>query len=239
MSEGPRGWAAPLYALALDRAGAGPGTRLLDLGCGTGELARAATDRGAHVTGVDRDPGAVHEAAALVPEGSFAVGDAHRPPPGRFDAVLAVQLLSHVPDAVALLRAAAATAPRLVATVWGREQECDVSAFGEALAPWLPPRRTPSGPAPLTDPQRLRQVAEEAGLTDVTLDEVVCAFTYPDADELVGPLIASGIGRHAVNRGGPVAVRTAVLDRMEPMRRDDGRYVLLNRFRVLSAATPS
>ena len=43
----PAGWGAPLYAHALDAADVGPGTSVLDLGCGTGEFAAAAVARGA------------------------------------------------------------------------------------------------------------------------------------------------------------------------------------------------
>ena len=230
----PLGWGAPLHARVLDRAGTGA---LLDLGCGAGEFARAATDRGAHVTGVDLDPVAVAAAAALVPEGSFAVGDAHDPPRGPFDAVVAVQLIEHVVNPVALLRAAAAVSPTIVVTVWGREAECDVCAFGEALAPWLPRRPPRSGPPPLTEPERLRTVARLAKLAVVAIDEVTCAFAYPDADALVGPLLASGIGRAAANRAGPAVVREAVLARLASLRQAGGSYRLSNRFRVLTTTS--
>ena len=82
----------------LDATAVGPGTSVLDLGCGAGLFARAAADRGARVTGIDTDPAAVELAAAEVPEGAFAVGDAQHPPPGPFDVVAAVQLLMHVAD---------------------------------------------------------------------------------------------------------------------------------------------
>jgi 2-polyprenyl-3-methyl-5-hydroxy-6-metoxy-1,4-benzoquinol methylase len=82
----------------LEAAAVGPGTTLLDLGCGTGGFARAATDRGARVTGIDLDPAAVARAAAEVPEGVFVVGDALEPPSGQFDVVVAMQLLMHVAD---------------------------------------------------------------------------------------------------------------------------------------------
>ncbi len=234
-AEGPEGWAGPLYTRVLDASGTRAGTTLLDLGCGPGEFARVAAVRGAVVTGIDADPTAVEMSAARVPEGTFRVGDAADPPAGPFDVVAAVQLLAHVPNPLAVLRAAAARGAVVVVTVWGREEECDVRAFGEALAPWLPPRRPPSGPPPVTDPDRLRQLAGLAGLSEVALDEVVCPFTYPDEDELVGPLMGSGIGRHAMNRAGPAAVRAAVLERLADQRQPDGSYVLDNLFRVLVA----
>src|SRR4051812_9182774 len=81
---------------------------LLDLGCGTGLFARAATDRGARATGIDLDPAAVARATAEVPEGAFVVGNAQEPPSGPFDVVAAVQLLMHVADPVAVLAAAEA-----------------------------------------------------------------------------------------------------------------------------------
>ena len=60
----PDGWARfaephnqPLFAAVLDATGTGPGTRLLDLGCGTGLLLALAQARGATVTGLDVTPG--------------------------------------------------------------------------------------------------------------------------------------------------------------------------------------
>jgi SAM-dependent methyltransferase len=223
-------WVAPLHAAVLERAGTGT---LLDLGCGTGEFARYATDRGATVTGVDVDRVAIAEAAARVPEATFLVGDAADPPPGPFAAVVAVQLLEHVVNPVAVLRAA--PAPVVVATVWGRESECDARLFAEALAPWLPPRSPRPGPPPLTEPERLRKIVGLAGLSVVALDEVACSIDHPDADALVGELMASGIGRHATRRAGPAAVRAAVLDRMADLRTPGGGYRLHNVVRVLVA----
>jgi SAM-dependent methyltransferase len=231
--EGPRGWGLPLYAAVLDATAVGPGSSVLDLGCGTGLFARAAADRGACVTGIDIDPVAVALAAADVPEGTFAVRTAQDPPLGPFDVVAAVQLLMHVADPVAVLAAAARSGEVVVATVWGREQECDVRLFGEALAPWLGPQR-PASP-PVTDPDRLRGMAERAGLVVVRLDEVTCPFEYADEEELLGPLFESGLGRAVGRRAGPVALRRAVLQRLAPRRTAAGGYRLLNLFRVLVA----
>lgn len=234
---GPAGWAAPLYDRVLDAGGAGPGTRILDLGCGAGGFAAAAVARGAQVHGLDTDPGAVAWATREVPGGRFTVGDAHDLGIlGPVDLAAAVQLIAHVTNPVQVLREAARVAPGgvVAVTVWGDEQECDVRMFGAALTPWLPPRPRPTGgPAPVTDPDRLRRLAELAGLTGGELTEVVCPFRYPDDDALVAPLFDTAIGRHAVNRGGPAAVRAAVLDRMADRRLPDGSYRLDNLFRVL------
>jgi SAM-dependent methyltransferase len=231
--EGPRGWGAPLYAAVLDVTGAGRGTTVLDLGCGTGLFARAAADRGAAVTGVDPDPAALAAAAELVPEAAFAVGTAEQPPAGPFDVVAAVQLLMHVADPVAVLAAAGRAGSVVAATVWGRDEECDVRVFGEALAPWLGPR--PPGGSPVTDPDVLRGVAGRAGLAVDRLDEVVCPFDYEDEDAVLGPLFDSALGRAVGRRAGPVALRDAVLQGLEQFRTGAGGYRLLNRFRVLVA----
>jgi hypothetical protein len=80
----------------------------------------------------------------------------------------------------------------------------------------------------------LDALAAAAGLTVVALDAVVCPFTYADVDDVLGPLFASAIGLAAMRAAGPVAVRDAVLARLEPHRTGES-YVLDNEFRVLVA----
>jgi hypothetical protein len=121
----------------------------------------------------------------------------------------------------------------VAATVWGREEECDMRVFGEALAPWLR-RRPASGPS-ITEPARLRAVAEQAGLDVERVDRVVCPFHYADEEELLGPLFDSGLGRAVGRRAGPVAMREAVIERLSPYRTAAGGYRLENVFRVLVA----
>src|SRR4029077_5224035 len=74
-------WREPLHEAVLERAGTGA---LLDLGCGAGEFARYATDRGPALTGGALDEAAVAAASAHVPEAAFLVGDAADPPSGPF-----------------------------------------------------------------------------------------------------------------------------------------------------------
>jgi SAM-dependent methyltransferase len=246
VSSGPAGWGDPLYAHALDAADVGAGTSVLDLGCGTGEFAGLAAARGARVVGVDTDASAVALAAAAVPAARFRTGDAHDLGPtaalgGPFAVVAAMQLLTHVANPLRVLREASRVAVRggtLVASVWGDEKECDVRVFADALAPWLPPRRSAPGPPTLTDPEHLRKVAWLAGLAVVGVDEVVCPFTYPDEAAVLDPLLASGIGRAAAVRAGEAAVRRAVRERLADFAVAGGGYRLQNLFRVLVARCP-
>ena len=57
-------------ARLLDRADVGPGTRVLDVGCGAGDALSVARDRGADAVGIDRSPsapGAIQGDATALP----------------------------------------------------------------------------------------------------------------------------------------------------------------------------
>lgn len=55
-----------------------PGERILDLGCGTGQLTSAIAERGATVIGIDADPAMITEAQQQFPHLSFEVADARQ-----------------------------------------------------------------------------------------------------------------------------------------------------------------
>lgn len=86
------------------------GRTVLDLGCGTGDLALAALARGAtRATGIDLGPGAIREAEALARErhldarSSFAVGDAAHAPLSPHDVVVLNRVICCYPRVEALL----------------------------------------------------------------------------------------------------------------------------------------
>ena len=89
----------------LDAAGVRAGMRVLDLCCGPGMLAQAATERGAQAVGVDF-PAVVEVARKLIPAAEFQSGDAQNLefPDNSFDAVVCGYGLMHVPDAEKVLR---------------------------------------------------------------------------------------------------------------------------------------
>jgi ubiquinone/menaquinone biosynthesis C-methylase UbiE len=106
----------PLTRDFFERAGIGPGMRVLDLGCGVGEVSLIAARMvgpGGHVTGLDIDPSALEIARGrAVAEGlHHAVFEeanvADYLPEAPFDAVTGRLILIHTADPAAIVRRAA------------------------------------------------------------------------------------------------------------------------------------
>ncbi len=127
-----------MLTVDFDRLGVGPGSRLLDLGCGDGRHAREALRRGAFVVALDRE----------VPKGlapaSAVQGDGLRLPfaDGAFDRVIAAEVLEHVVDdraAMAELARVLRPGGRVAVTVprWFPERVCWALA-DEYHAPAVP-----------------------------------------------------------------------------------------------------
>jgi len=107
----------PLTEGFLSRAGLSPGMRVLDLGCGVGEVAlivaRLVGPTG-HVTAIDMDAGALDIAWARAAEAGLAqisfehvnIAEHHSPQP--YDAIVGRHILIHTADPLAILRQAVA-----------------------------------------------------------------------------------------------------------------------------------
>jgi trans-aconitate methyltransferase len=100
------------------------GERVLDVGCGRGELTAALAARGAIVTGLDASPEMLAAARAAHPTLGFVVGDAQALAyAGAFDAVFSNAALHWIPsldDVVAGVARALTRPGRFVAELGGR-----------------------------------------------------------------------------------------------------------------------
>jgi SAM-dependent methyltransferase len=92
----------PLHDAVLERLDERRGARILDLGCGTGQLAGRLTEAfpHAHVIGCDFSAGMLERAAQRCPSARFVQGDAQRLPfpNATFDAVVSTEAFHWFPD---------------------------------------------------------------------------------------------------------------------------------------------
>lgn len=111
----------------------------LDVGCGTGEMARRLASRARHVDAVDSSPEMVRLARAATPPGvavTFEVADItdHPLPAGRYDAITCLAVLHHVPFAATLRTLAAALRPGGVLVVLGTHLEESMTDKARSIA---------------------------------------------------------------------------------------------------------
>jgi 2-polyprenyl-6-hydroxyphenyl methylase/3-demethylubiquinone-9 3-methyltransferase len=119
----PKGPSKPLHDLNpwrlkyLERAGSLAGKRAVDVGCGGGILSEAMARAGASVLGVDLSQAVLDVAGLHALEGhvdveyrAIAAEDLARESPAGFDLVTCMEMLEHVPDPAATVKALATLA---------------------------------------------------------------------------------------------------------------------------------
>jgi SAM-dependent methyltransferase len=110
--EHPKHRLMPYHDFFIDRIA--DGERVLDVGCGYGAVARdiALAHPGCRVVGIDQDAGRLAQARAAANPANleFVAGDATLAvPDGRWDVVVLSNVLEHIDDRVAFLRALRST----------------------------------------------------------------------------------------------------------------------------------
>jgi SAM-dependent methyltransferase len=126
-------FAAPAREALAEAAGIGPGTRVLDIGCGSGELCALAAERGAEVAGIDAAEGMIEIARRRVPGADLRVGPMEQLPwhDDTFDVATAVNALQFAADYVdALAEAARVVRPGGAVAIcnWGPLEHRDLFA---------------------------------------------------------------------------------------------------------------
>ena len=127
-----------------------PGERVLDVGCGTGNAAALAVERGASVTAVEPAERLRAVARQRLPGVEVLEGDAERLPDGPYDVVLSVFAVIFAPDpraALAEMTRVLAPDGRIVLTAWlpGGAISRMGQVLGQAMAQALGPEAPPPG----------------------------------------------------------------------------------------------
>lgn len=181
----------------LEAAGIGERDRVLDIGCGNGQLTRLAARRArlGSATGVDLSGPMLATARARadaenVANVSFEQGDAQVYPfqEGAFDAALSrlgVMFFADPVAAFANIARALRPAGRLAFVCMTELAGTDLGTVFGAMAQYLPRPTGPdgTGPTSFADPERTRSVLTDAGFGDITC-------THVEADETWGRDVA-------------------------------------------------
>jgi SAM-dependent methyltransferase len=119
---------AAAWAQVADALAIGPGTRILDVGCGGGGFCRLAADRGAEVSAIDAEAAAVAATRRRAPGADVRVGFMEMLPwaDRTFDAVTGFNAFQYALDIELALREARRvlrTGGRLGVCKWSRQNE--------------------------------------------------------------------------------------------------------------------
>jgi SAM-dependent methyltransferase len=230
--------ALPLWEAMLDAAAVGPGTHMLDAGCGAGGASVLAVGRGAYVNGLDAAEALLTIARRRVPDGDFHLGDLEMLPyaDGAFEAILMADVLPYVANregALREVRRVCVPGGRLALAIWGRPEECEQYVIVRTLRQLLP---TPLGEEPfsLSASAVLDAIVAQNGLRVVGDGSVVCPAEYPDEEIACQALVATGPMQAALRVVGRQQLTAVVLAAIAPFRTSSGGVRLVNRFRYLT-----
>jgi SAM-dependent methyltransferase len=235
----------------LDVARVRRGTRALDVACGPGVVAAAASARGATVTGVDLSPKMIAVARTRHPELEFREADAERLPfdEGSRDAVVCNFGVGHFgrpePVAVEFVRVLA-RGGHAALTWWDGPSRTPVNGvFFDAVAEaglGAPPG-VPAGPPPFrfSDEAELRALLTIAGLEKVTVRTLTWTHRIPTADAWWNGGLGSLVRASAIVLAhGPDVQRRirAAFDRLIERHRGDGGYVVPVSAKIAAGCKP-
>lgn len=232
---------APLYEATFDAIGVDSGTRLLDVGCGSGYALQLAAKRGAVISGFDASAEMLRAARSRLGEVDLRQGDLEELPyqAAAFDAVTAFNSVQYAAEPLnglrELKRVARRGGPVAVAT-WGDPDRCEAKAILGAVGALLPPPPPGAGgPFALSAPGALEALVESAGLTAERALEVPTPFVYDDVETARRANRSAGPTRRAIEHAGSAAVDEAVTAALAPFVRSDGSVRIDNVFRVVIA----
>ncbi|MGI5187296.1 class I SAM-dependent methyltransferase [Promicromonospora sp. CA-289599] len=228
-------FARPAWEPLLRAARIGHGTRVLDVGCGSGELLEHLQEQGAVPSGVDPAPRMAELARARAIGVDVRLGDLERLPfdDGAFDVVLAVNAFQFAEDQdLALAEARRVLAPGGVVGLagWAERARNDLDAINVALA--AADDDEPPEDGPLRVEGGLAGVLGGAGWDVLGAGVVPVAWTARGDTDLVRGILF-GEEESTIADLAPV-----VVDAAAPFRLPDGGYRLTNAFRWAVARRP-
>jgi len=242
----------PLARIFLDRVPLEPGSRLLDVACGTGIVARLAAPMigaAGRVVGVDLNADMIAIAEQQAPSDAAAIewrqGDAASLPfgDGEFDLVLCQQGLQFIPDkeqALDEMHRVLAPGGRLGICVWRAiEHSPYMKASADALVPHVGAKSASRLHAPfaLGDAEMLRGLIAGAGFAEITFHEVdITRRMLPPEEAIPGHLASTPVGAdfEALDDAARAAVVANITAAVAPYRVPEGLAIPQGAYIVLA-----
>jgi SAM-dependent methyltransferase len=230
------GFASPAWRAVVTATGIGPGSRVLDVGCGSGEFLAHLARLGAAPAGIDPAPGMVELARSRVPGADVRLGPAQPLPwpDGSFDVVTAFNALQFADDpvdALAELARVAVPGGQVAVANWAEGDRNDLDTIEAAVAAAAGEDPLPDGD--LRQPGGLERLLAGAGLAAVAAGLVEVPWAAPDEATLVRGVL---LGEDPATTS---ARAPAVLTAARPFRTPTGGYRLVNAFRYATGRTPA
>ncbi len=237
---------------ALRRIGLGPDQHFLDVAAGSGALSLAAAKQGAKVTAVDFSPAMIERLEARMKaagldrvQGAVMDGTDLQFEDDRFDAAgsqFGVMLFPDIGRGLReLVRVTKPGGHVLLITMGSPNRVEFLSYFTGALQAVVPgfdglPSDPPPLPLRLADPERLRQVLADVGLTEIDVESGSYPVEHPSAEHLWDWVASSNpIGAMMASKATPDQ-KAEALDilaaRLRERARGDGPAVLHNAINV-------
>ena len=222
---------APFIAPLLDAARISPGRHVLDVACGPGYLAAAASGRGATAQGLDFSAEMVGIARSAYPDLVVTEGDAEDLPYGddTFDAVVSSFGVHHIPRpdvALAECRRVLKPGARIAFTVWAAPDENiawslvfdAIDRHGDRSAAKSPP---PGGA--LNQIAHCVRILEAAGFVENSAAIVRAEWLVPDAAALISALSAGTVRMAALISAQEAHARAAITEDIDRQARGSRR----------------
>jgi SAM-dependent methyltransferase len=216
----------------FDHADVGPGTRLLDVACGSGLALGRAERLGADVAGIDASEALLNIAARRATSAELVLGSMFDLPwdNASFDIVTSFNGVWGGGDgAVAEMGRVLRPGGIAAVTFWGPGRSLDLRDFFLLLGSTEHHVRDELvGTAGIGTPGEAERMFAAAGFDVVTRGTTKACFEWPDDDTTWRALRSPGVVVPALEAVGEQQLRQRVLAAVAPFRAPDGSYVLSN-----------
>jgi SAM-dependent methyltransferase len=228
----------------FDRTGVGPGTRLLDIACGSGYAARVAAERGAAVAGLDASEALIAIARARTPDADFRVGDMFALPfdDGLFDVATSFNgIWKGCEEALREARRVVRPGGLVGFTFWGSPKRLGLMPYFATLLELSPPSHVAAtlNQGDTGRPGVAEQMLADAGLEYVDRGSAQVINEWPDLDMAARGLASAGPSWPAVHEVGYDRFADAMRAAIQPLWTEEFGIRIVSEFGWVLGRVPA